>query len=136
MTKSFYFYAILGTIIVILALAGLFTVMQGSDAQGSDDERLALASCLAESGATFYGAFWCSHCQSQKRAFGNAVDALPYVECATPDGRGQTEACAAAEIESYPTWVFGNGERVSGALALADLATLSDCPAPSGVEGE
>ncbi len=42
------------------------------------------ATCIKDSGAKFYGAFWCSHCQEQKAMFGKSSKLLPYVECSTP----------------------------------------------------
>ncbi len=42
----------------------------------------AFAQCITDSGAKFYGAYWCSHCQAQKLLFGKSVEKLPYVECA------------------------------------------------------
>lgn len=40
-----------------------------------------------------YGAFWCSHCFSQKQLFGKEVETkFPYVEC-YPDGWQRVRAC-------------------------------------------
>lgn len=76
----------------------------------SSPRAVALAQALRESGAKFYGAFWCSHCFEQKQAFGIAAqNELPYVEC-YPDGfrRGTAPAkeCVAAGIEGFPSWGF------------------------------
>ena len=87
----------------------------------------ALAQCITDSGAKFYGAFWCSHCQAQKRAFGKSADLLPYVECSTPDTQGQQDICKEANVTSYPTWIFANGERVTGEVPLATLAERTGC---------
>lgn len=91
----------------------------------------ALATCLKDKGAKFYGAFWCSHCQNQKRLFGKSSKLLPYIECATPDGKGQLQTCIDAKIEGYPTWEFFDGSRVSGEVPLADLAEKSGCELPT-----
>jgi len=88
------------------------------------------AQCTAESGATFYGTFWCPFCLEQKRLFGKATDNLNYVECSTPDRSGQTEACAEAGIESYPTWEFADGERYPGVLQLEAISLLTGCELP------
>lgn len=88
------------------------------------------ATCLKDSGAIFYGTFWCPHCQNQKDMFGGAQKNLPYVECSTADGRGQLPACASENINAYPTWVFGDGSREMGALALTILAQKSGCALP------
>ena len=48
----------------------------------SPPKAVELAARLREAGAKMYGAFWCSHCQEQKQAFGaEAQRDLPYVEC-------------------------------------------------------
>ena len=48
----------------------------------SPPKAVELATRLREAGAKMYGAFWCSHCQEQKQAFGaEAQRDLPYVEC-------------------------------------------------------
>jgi uncharacterized membrane protein len=91
---------------------------------GDEDPYLAgLAMRLAESGAVFYGASWCPHCQQQKAMFGASVERLPYVEC-SPGGRGAPAApsCVGARVNVYPTWVFANGDRVSEVLSTEDLA--------------
>ena len=28
-----------------------------------------------------YGAYWCPHCQAQKKVFGESFQYVPYVEC-------------------------------------------------------
>lgn len=91
----------------------------------------AFAQCLGEKGAKFYGAFWCPHCQNQKKMFGTAAKFLPYVECSTPDGKSQLELCKAEGIEGYPTWVFADGSRMNGEIALEVLAEKTGCTLPS-----
>ena len=91
----------------------------------------AFAQCLGEKGATFYGAFWCPHCQSQKKLFGRSARLLPYVECSTPDGRGQLPICTEKKIEGYPTWEFADGTRQSGEVPIATLAEKTGCPLPN-----
>lgn len=88
------------------------------------------AVCLEEKGATFYGAFWCPHCQAQKALLGNS-SSLPYVECSTPDGNGQTDTCKSAEIQSYPTWTFADGTTANGEQSLEDLAAKTGCELPA-----
>lgn len=117
-----YFFS--GGIIAIAGLAGFLAM------QPEDIELKSFAQCIEQSGATFYGAFWCPHCVAQKEAFGDAEKYLPYVECSTPDGQRQTEACAEAEIKSYPTWEFGDNTRVSGDQTLEQLAEKTSCSLP------
>ena len=91
---------------------------------------LPLAKCLKEKGATFYGAYWCPHCQATKRMFGSAAAELPYVECSTPDGKSQLQVCKDKGITNYPTWVFADGERLTGEQTAAQLAQASGCALP------
>lgn len=88
------------------------------------------AECLASQGMTFYGAFWCPHCQAQKAMFGKSVDKLPYVECSTPDGSGQTQVCIDKNIQGYPTWVTASGSTTEGVLTFEQLSALSGCAVP------
>lgn len=85
------------------------------------------AGCIKESGATFYGAFWCPHCQEQKKLFGKSAKNLPYVECSTVDGQGQLPVCKDANVETYPTWEFNGGTRQTGTLSLAEIASSTSC---------
>ena len=88
------------------------------------------AQCLKDKGAVLYGAFWCPHCQAQKKLFGDAQKNLPYVECSTPDGKGQLDICTQNKIDGYPTWTFSDGTRQSGELSLEALAGKTGCGLP------
>ncbi|MFM7424319.1 MAG: vitamin K epoxide reductase family protein [Elainella sp.] len=95
----------------------------------SGESEIALAKHLKETGAKFYGAFWCPHCQKQKQVFGKeAMEFVPYVECSEPDRR-PTVACQVADIKGYPTWDI-NGQRSTGEKNLAELADLSGYQGP------
>lgn len=87
------------------------------------------AQCLKTSGAEFYGAFWCQHCQAQKKLFGSSEKYVPYIECSNPDNT-QTQVCVDKKIESYPTWYFKDGSTLSGELPLATLAEKTQCVLP------
>lgn len=89
-----------------------------------------LVSCIADSGATFYGAFWCPHCQAQKALFGKSAKKLPYVECSQPSGQGQTQVCIDKEIKTYPTWDFADGTRMTGEQSFDALAAKTGCALP------
>lgn len=84
-----------------------------------------LAIHLDDSGARFYGAYWCPACQEQKKLFEASADRLPYVEC-TPNGRGggRAFACVANEINDFPTWIIG-GRRYTGVIGVSELAEIS-----------
>lgn len=86
--------------------------------------------CLKDKGVIMYGAFWCPHCQATKRMFGSSAKLLPYVECSTPDGKGQLQACIDKEIKNYPTWEFADGSRLTGERTLQELAEKTGCVLP------
>lgn len=88
------------------------------------------AQCLGEKGTKFYGAFWCPHCQKQKALFGRSEKKLPYIECSTPDGRGQLEVCKNANIDGYPMWEFADKTRANGKQGLTELAAKTGCTLP------
>jgi hypothetical protein len=92
----------------------------------------AFAQCIKDSGATFYGAFWCPHCQAQKKMFGASAKLLPYVECSTLDGKSQVPACTEKGVSSYPTWEFADGSRLTGEVPLTQLAEKTGCVLPAG----
>ncbi|KAK3265348.1 hypothetical protein CYMTET_25959 [Cymbomonas tetramitiformis] len=94
----------------------------------SEERYIALAKHLKATGAKMYGAFWCSHCNDQKRDFGaEAYKDLPYVEC-FPEGyrSGVTmaEVCKEAELTGFPTWKIG-GETLEGEQSFEVLARAS-----------
>jgi len=115
-------YYIGGAIILIVVLFAWYYVQPSKYNE--------FAQCLADQEATFYGAFWCPHCEDQKREFGRAEQYLPYVECSTPDRQAQTQECIDAEITSYPTWEFADGERLEGSVSLGELAEKTGCALP------
>jgi thiol-disulfide isomerase/thioredoxin len=121
MEKKFSFGWVVGGVAIAI-VAGL--VMWNTNRPGQYDS---FAECLKDNGAKFYGAFWCPHCQSQKREFGRSERLLSYIECSTPDGRGQTIECKEKGIQSYPTWIFANGEKITGEIPLATLAEKTGC---------
>jgi uncharacterized membrane protein len=88
-----------------------------------DPYRRGLAERLADSGALFYGAYWCPHCQEQKAMFGASQERLPYVECSPSGPRGAAaSSCISAGVRTYPTWIFPDGSRVTAVMSLRELA--------------
>jgi len=87
--------------------------------------------CLTDSGAKMYGAYWCPHCQAQKKLFGSSWDLVNYVECATPGSDQQKQVCNAAGIKTYPTWIFADGKSISGELSLQQLSSFTSCELPA-----
>lgn len=113
-------------VIVVLVLLGMSYGIKGyqSTLPGEYDS---FATCLADEGVKFYGAFWCPHCKEQKEQFGNSAKLLPYVECSTPDTQGVLPVCTEAGIQGYPTWIFADGTRESRVMTPEELAEKSSC---------
>lgn len=110
-------------------VAGASTEDQPSDSPSEDSttqdqdyvERLAKA--LSEKGMVMYGAYWCPHCQSQKKLFGDAVKYIDYVECDSQGENANPDECEAKGITGYPTWIY-QGQQYSGEQSLAELAGI------------
>ena len=128
-------------VIGLLVLAGVVFLIASPGKPGKLDS---FATCIKNSGATFYGAFWCPHCQAQKARFGSSAHLLPYVECSMPDGQSQTQVCINKNITTYPTWEFPVNVpatatttatttivRVVGEQELTDLAQRTGCQLPT-----
>lgn len=122
-TKSIFIWSIVG----VAVIAGIFFLVSASSKPGRLDE---FAQCIKDKGAVFYGAFWCPHCQNQKAMFGTSQKLLPYVECSTPDGKGQLAVCQEKKIAGYPTWEFADGSKESGEVSLEKLAEKTNCQLP------
>lgn len=116
---------------VLIVVGGLGALLKGAQAPNKYD---GFAQCIKDSGATFYGAFWCPHCQEQKKLFGSSAKLLPYIECSTADGSAQTQECQEKKIESYPTWELKDGTRLevetSEGVTLKTLSEKTGCPLP------
>lgn len=99
------------------------TLSTGS--RGADQSAASgLAKHLTTMGAQMFGAYWCPHCQEQKRAFGDAFSDVDYVECDPGGENPRTQRCLDKDIEAFPTWII-NGEQHVGAYSLEELAELS-----------
>jgi hypothetical protein len=116
MNKNFAIFA--GFFVILGAVAFLIFSNTGTT-YGKYD---VFAQCLASKGITMYGANWCSHCQNEKKAFGNSFKLVPYVEC--PE---DPKKCLAAGITGYPTWVFPDGRKLEGEQGLEKLSQESGC---------
>ena len=114
-------------LVAIVLIAGVVWLVKTPGKSGKLD---AFATCIKDSGATFYGAFWCPHCQNQKAMFGSSARLLPYIECSTPDGKNQLPICRDAGVTGYPTWEFADGTRESGEIPLEYLSEKTNCPLP------
>jgi hypothetical protein len=83
------------------------------------------AQCIAEKKLTMYGAYWCPHCQNEKKAFGESFKYVPYIECTQ-----QTDLCLEKGVNGYPTWIADDGTRYEGEQGLEGLAKITSCQLP------
>lgn len=118
----------------LLILAGIVWLIMTPGKPGKYDD---FAKCLSDKKTvTFFGAFWCPHCQNQKAMFGKSSKYIPYVECSTPDGRNQLQVCKDKGITTYPTWEFATSsvstttKIITGEIQLNEIAELTQCPLP------
>jgi thiol-disulfide isomerase/thioredoxin len=121
--------------LVVLLIVGLVIARNSVEPEPSEESATAIseydsfAQCISDSGAKFYGTYWCPHCKEQKALFENSKK-LPYIECSTPNGQAQTQVCLDAGIKSYPTWEFADGSRESGMQTFEKLSEKTSCPVP------
>jgi len=101
--------------ILIIILATLF--ITGCTQSKYDS----LAQCLSNNNATMYGTNWCSHCKTQKAAFGSSFEKINYIDCDY-----QKELCIEAGVTGYPTWIINN-TKYPGEQPLKKLAYLTGC---------
>ncbi|MBU6370938.1 MAG: hypothetical protein KGH93_03375 [Patescibacteria group bacterium] len=112
----------------IIALAVASIRPAGTEISGGPSKYDAFAQCLANAGATMYGAAWCPHCQEQKATFGSSFQYVKYVEC--PDN---TALCIAKGVQGYPTWMIGSTTIEVGFdknTTMAILASSTGCVLP------
>jgi hypothetical protein len=116
---------ILITLIIFSGLVGLVAWAYSARLSKPNPDLDKFAQCLTDRKVVMYGAYWCPHCQRQKKLFGDSLRFLKYVEC-TQD----VNACQQKNISGYPTWVFEDGSRIEGEATLKELAEKSTCQAP------
>ncbi|MFB6166650.1 MAG: hypothetical protein ABEJ62_00100 [Candidatus Nanohaloarchaea archaeon] len=121
------------SIVAVLGLAVAFTGDGSPTGRMTAEELDSFAQCLTENNATFYGAYWCPHCDTQKSMFGDAMEYVDYVECwpgGRPRSRPPAKICQEKNIRSTPTWII-QGERYTGVQTFKDLAKATGCSIPS-----
>lgn len=112
--------------LVVLFLVGFLATQQSPKPNPALDT---FAQCLASKGATMYGAYWCPHCQNEKKAFGDSFKYITYVECTQ-----ETQKCLDKGIEGYPTWIFEGNRKFVGEQGLEGLSKISGCPLNLGTQ--
>lgn len=118
--------------VLVLGIGGYVLASGGDTPTGqlTAEQLDSFAQCLSENNATFYGAYWCPHCKTQKAMFGDAMQEVDYVEC-SPDGRNapRSDACVRKGISTYPTWII-EGERYTGVQSFQELSSATGCQLP------
>lgn len=112
----------IGIVITALLIGGIWLVLRNREQPARLDK---FAQCLAQRGATMYGAYWCSACKEEKRAFGDSFRFVPYVECTA-----EPQKCLNAGVNGYPTWIFPDGRKFEGLQGIEKLSQESGCPLP------
>ena len=125
MTTQIKFIIFIAAVVVIIGGFGVYSALKPQAPSKLDG----FAQGIKASGAEFYGAFWCPHCQEQKAEFGTSEKYLPYVECSNPD-QSQTQICIDKKIESYPSWTFKDGITLTSkdAPTVCDIAKQGVVP--------
>src|SRR3989338_7672452 len=111
----------LGSVIfVVILLTVAFLIFKPEpEGPGSLD---AFAQCLTEKGWTMYGAYWCPHCQNEKKAFGSSWKYVDSVECTD-----EPQRCTDAGVTGFPTWLGPESARLEGEQGIAGLSEASSC---------
>ena len=123
-------------VLALLAIGLALSGCRGQETADASDPALdALARCLAERGAVYYGASGCKACREQEALFGAPFAAIPQVECHPHAAGSEAERCLARGIRVTPTWLLEAPDReprrLEGAHALAELARFAGCPEPA-----
>ncbi len=107
-------------------------ITSGLVGEGEDAPNLVeFAKALQQAGVRFFGADWCPFCSEQKALFQDGAQFLPFIEMSNPD-RTRNATAISENVTTYPTWEFGNGQRVTGVQTLQQLSTLSGVAIPTG----
>lgn len=110
--------------VIIATVLFAFSVPTGSAERKNLD---AFAKCLTEKNAVMYGVWWCTHCDDQKKLFGDSFQYVHYVECSSPSGQF---ICRGLHVRYTPTWIFADEERRGGLQSLEQLSNKTGCPLP------
>jgi hypothetical protein len=90
----------------------------------STEKALSLSKRIQALDGKMYGAYWCSHCNNQKKAFGyEAFSRIPYIECDKEGASSQNDLCKLKKVPGYPTWEL-NGVLFPGEKSLDEIEAL------------
>ena len=85
------------------------------------------AECLTDKGAVMYGSDLCSHCQDQKKMFGDSFEYINFVNCDFHE-----DECLEALAYKFPTWKL-NDEFMGdlGVKTFDELSEATGCELPN-----
>lgn len=106
----------------ILIFAILIFILNNLNDSGNQKNLDSFAQCLTDKGYTMYGAYWCPHCQNEKKEFGDSFRLISYVECTK-----EPKKCVEAGIQGYPTWISADGKKLEGEQGIKRLSEISGC---------
>ena len=119
-----------GTAVLLVAVGSFAIHKMNTPANAGEYD--AFAQCLTDKGVAMYGAWWCPHCQNQKKLFSASFSKIKYIECAQPgNSNAQTQECINAKINGYPTWVFADASRIEGEASFNALGNKTGCSLPA-----
>jgi len=121
--KTKYLLGVLFAVVFLIIAYFIVSELSVIPQQSNYDD---FAKCLTEKGATLYGAYWCPHCNNQKKLFGSSLKYLNYVECDPNGENAKPELCKQNNITGYPTWII-NGTHYEGEQPLQQLSSLTGC---------
>lgn len=119
--------------LAIFSLMLAMTVLAACEPKGGTTvagKNTEIAKCLTEKGVKFYGAYWCPHCQDQKKIWGDDMKYINYVECDAKGENAKPEECEKAGVERYPSWYFPGQGIETGVQKPEDLAAKANCAVP------
>jgi hypothetical protein len=114
----------------IASLMVLAILLAGCGEQTVGTKYVDFAKCLSSKNVKLYGAFTCPHCLNQKKAFGDGVQYINYIECHPQGPNANPQACIDKKIEGFPTWEMQNGEFLVGEQTMETLSQKSECALP------
>ncbi len=101
----------------VAILGGIVFFLSNRTTENYDE----FAKCLSQKEVAMYGAYWCGHCNNQKKMFGDSFKYINYVECTE-----NQDLCNEKGVEGYPTWIV-NGQKYPGGMSFQKLSELTGC---------
>ena len=119
-------YYIIGFIVIFIGI--ILLINWQNSLPGKYDN---FAQCLVDSEIKMYSAWWCGHCQAQKKDFGRSFkvieDGGAHVECSPNDSKIISEFCKSEGITGTPSWKLSDETILRGRQSLLTLAQATGC---------